>query len=870
MTKDQIKMDKVEYDLDTSGGLMEEIQALVAPPQSDDHKRRHTSHKESSHPRRPARAVNRDSCDACKEGGDLLCCDQCPSSFHLQCCDPPLEDEDVPTGEWICNECKYGVNIKPDEKLFAVANDEAMQRNTASPIDTDFSCQAFEKLTEMFRHKNPTEFELPIEMQDYTVMPGDRRKRTAAQTKKKEEEMQRLCFVCSRTQRVGDLVNCDFCPLVFHRDCLMPPLGQDPVGLWMCPCHPENYEPNLRHPRHSQRSQVIEELRANINHNSVKLSFFRRAKKERILMNRVFHQPNKRRTCVVPDIVKAQYKNPPAVLIPDYLDIINKPLAPHMRPLSLPTHEEKEQWLRTIIDLQCSIAASLEASKKKLEEAKLLEEANDMKNDDTMSTNSTLTSSTITNLDTSSSQMDIDDLKDDTLPIDESTSSEHNTSDIMKDDPSEYKETSHTVKKGDGDATEVLRTGSQMDHDGLCMRPPSHSLPAALDSLKEKVKPEGDDQKTLQMEQLPEQPNQQSEQTTTHSHEEHVKESAMPEKNAIEVPEAPRKVIILDNQDNGPTPEPVSSSLSTPTVTSNTESESLFPKTAEVCKPTASQNMVSSISTEILKDPTLSQLDDRLVHILAFQRLQQLIEKKSQIPKISRPGITEKKTLVQISEAKPGIATLSPLNGIGAGCIMRNKSFNSGLGADNDLSLSNYGFCNYISGKHATIFYDKETRQFELLNYSEHGTIVDNVLYSCDFSEKPKPNLTSSNARFDDNTKLIDLQQRRRKPPIGRTTKGLGTEFITRACNCRASASSLIGGSGAGWEGTAVLHHGSYVKFGCLHFVFSSTDCATNIPLSSCKVNTNHNRLSLNSPVINKYHGNLNLPLKKEIAATGM
>ena len=28
------------------------------------------------------------------------------------------------------------------------------------------------------------------------------------------------------------------------------------------------------------------------------------------------------------------------------------------------------------------------------------------------------------------------------------------------------------------------------------------------------------------------------------------------------------------------------------------------------------------------------------------------------------------------------------------------------------------------------------TRHFELLNYSEHGTTVDNVLYSCDFSEK--------------------------------------------------------------------------------------------------------------------------------------
>ena len=126
----------------------------------------------------------------------------------------------------------------------------------------------------------------------------------------------------------------------------------------------------------------------------------------------------------------------------------------------------------------------------------------------------------------------------------------------------------------------------------------------------------------------------------------------------------------------------------------------------------------------------------------------------------------------------------------------------------------------------------KETRQFELLNYSEHGTIVDNVLYSCDFSEKPKQHsnnhVTSSNAKFDTTSKYMDMQQhRRKKPPIGRTTRGLGTEFITRACNCRASASSLIGGSGAGWEGTAVLHHGSYVKFGCLHFVFSIVDCAT-------------------------------------------
>lgn len=156
------------------------------------------------------------------------------------------------------------------------------------------------------------------------------------------------------------------------------------------------------------------------------------------------------------------------------------------------------------------------------------------------------------------------------------------------------------------------------------------------------------------------------------------------------------------------------------------------------------------------------------------------------------------------------------------------------------------------------LFMFKETRQYELLNYSEHGTIVDNVLYSCDFSEKPKQHVTSSNAKFDANSKYLDPQQRKRKPPIGRTTRGLGTEFITRACNCRASASSLIGGSGAGWEGTAVLHHGSYVKFGCLHFVFSIVDCATN---TSAQTNSKINAISTQNVPTNQP-----VPIKKEIA----
>ena len=50
-------------------------------------------------------------------------------------------------------------------------------------------------------------------------------------------------------------------------------------------------------------------------------------------------------------------------------------------------------------------------------------------------------------------------------------------------------------------------------------------------------------------------------------------------------------------------------------------------------------------------------------------------------------------------------------------------------------------------------------------------------------------------------------------------------------CSCKTSSSSLIGGSGAGWEGTALLRHGSYIKLGCMQFVFSIVDQATQDPL---------------------------------------
>ena len=46
--------------------------------------------------------------------------------------------------------------------------------------------------------------------------------------------------VCCRSCRLAPLIQCDYCPLLFHMDCLEPPLTAMPVGKWMCPNHIEH------------------------------------------------------------------------------------------------------------------------------------------------------------------------------------------------------------------------------------------------------------------------------------------------------------------------------------------------------------------------------------------------------------------------------------------------------------------------------------------------------------------------------------------------------------------------------------------------------------------------------------------------------
>ena len=127
------------------------------------------------------------------------------------------------------------------------------------------------------------------------------------------------------------------------------------------------------------------------------------------------------------------------------------------------------------------------------------------------------------------------------------------------------------------------------------------------------------------------------------------------------------------------------------------------------------------------------------------------------------------------------------------------------------------------------------SKQYELINYSEHGTYVDNVLYSCDFSDKINRHITSAKGLDPSKvskSKLLSAaeNQNRSKSKVARRTVGLGVQNISQPCGCTTSSSNLIGGSGAGWEGTALLHHGSYIKVGCIQFVFSITNQASKLP----------------------------------------
>lgn len=153
-------MSTVEYGFPTIGGLMPQIQALIAPPISEDSKAAKTKKEkeEKKHPyfKRRGRGHNRDFCDACRDGGELICCDKCPASYHLQCHYPAVDPTDIPNGEWLCYACRCA---SKRELLDSKGNEKKKK-------------SALEVLALAASLVNPREFELPKELQLPIMFPG--------------------------------------------------------------------------------------------------------------------------------------------------------------------------------------------------------------------------------------------------------------------------------------------------------------------------------------------------------------------------------------------------------------------------------------------------------------------------------------------------------------------------------------------------------------------------------------------------------------------------------------------------------------------------------------------------------------------------
>uniref|UniRef100_A0A673WAL7 PHD finger protein 12 n=1 Tax=Salmo trutta TaxID=8032 RepID=A0A673WAL7_SALTR len=953
---DKMETPTIVYDLDTSGGLMEQIQTLLAPPKSEDGEKR--SRRSERDVRRKSRATNHDTCDSCHEGGDLLCCDHCPAAFHLQCCNPPLSEEMLPPGDWMCHRCN--VRRKKQEQKAELTNGllererlltkrsspaaeleraagpglrvaavhlerlERLERRASSrpgtptsntsSTDTDTPSEEqneadeemakaeeetqgseseqattiptptprllkrpFQLLIAAAMERNPSQFQLPNELTCTTALPGSSKRRRKEELimktfRRPQHEMDpnglvplpvRVCFSCTRSCRMAPLVQCDYCPLLFHMDCLDPPLTAMPTGRWMCPNHMEHLVLNQRSLSLTSRCQLLDQFQDRISQHAVKVGFLRRVHRQNPPVRSGVH--HKTKALKVPDAIKSQYHNPPAILAPAGVRngelICNGVPSQDCSPQHFTSQAEQQEWLRDVISLQCSIMRHLSGKQKSSSDwhsEQTNKEQKDIKPCVALEENSTLplaerTASALLGQESCSCPVrpcqNCLKCRKPNGPLTEQP--------VQANGPVVCNAASDACRQTELQLHRLtppaplptsalglpnhLRGGVEVktekgSHLESCTQkgcPPSSSTCAAT----------GQDIKSQVHGTSPGMAGTQANPLSCCS-ELKLCPSPTPGVHVF----TPSRAVKDSSTARQPTTTPPGFSPGPDLKGSSMFPSSLFPLIADL---SGGMKAVMEGDGEI----ELSKLDEELVKLLAWQRIQQLFPHKAPpVPQGSCVTTSPPPTTTVKVQAR---ATFYPLMGKGGAINMSYRTLYIGAGADMDVCLTNYGHCNYVSGKHACIFYDGNTKHYELLNYSEHGTTVDNVLYSCDFSEKSLPSPASGLV-----SKVQGIVRKTGLMPLGGVMSCQPQGGPRLSCNCKASSSSLIGGSGAGWEGTALLHHGSYIKLGCMQFVFSIVEFASKQPkeegttgtANTTPTNTTPNREGADKQTIKLHH----------------
>ncbi|XP_040901850.1 PHD finger protein 12 isoform X2 [Toxotes jaculatrix] len=742
----------------------------------------------------------------------------------------------------------------------------------------------FQLLIAAAMERNPTQFQLPSELTCTTALPGSSKRRRKEELlgkpfKRPQHELDpnglvplpvKVCFSCNRSCRLAPLIQCDYCPLLFHMDCLDPPLTALPAGKWMCPNHVEHLVLNQKSLSLSSRCQLFDQFQDRMSQHAVKLDFLRRAHRQNAPNRRTTFQHNKK-AIKVPDAIKSQYQNPPPMLLPagvHQLELVCSGVPDHQPSKHLTSEADQQEWLQDVIALQCSIMRHLSIKQKGSSTASTLSSVTssaESPSEQKASAKSCVTSEdmkTQASLGRTSSP--------DLCSKPCSTPDDPQGASLSRDTPAELGVCKCSVtpcqncRKPNGPLAEECQ-------------PPKANGPVDCNSssdscrqveLLHRVKPSTtppDSAPTsglvnhIGAETVKKEPESTTEACAQkncptaltiwpHSGQQNHRNQTVLQEECMTSSEKPSYSITSSAQSESDTPPKgnqeqnstkLGSSSPTPDIKAGPE---LMDSVLSSTHPSIA-NLSSCIKDGKDADGgiELDKLDAEMIKLLAWQRIQQLFPTKgpstllppvaSDAPKSPSPHPDSKKKV----QAR---AVFYPLTGKGGAVSMCYRTLYIGSGADMDVCLTNYGHCNYISGKHACIFYDENTKHYELLNYSEHGTTVDNVLYSCDFSEKASPSLPSGLV-----AKVQGIIRRSKKReegegpssvvgllPAGGVMSSHPQGSPELSCSCKASSSSLIGGSGAGWEGTALLHHGSYIKLGCLQFVFSITEFASKQP----------------------------------------
>ncbi|XP_003397745.1 PHD finger protein 12 isoform X1 [Bombus terrestris] len=631
-------MGTVEYGFPMIGGLMPQIQALIAPPVSEDSKtaKNKKDKEEKKHPyfKRRGRGHNHDICDACRDGGELICCDKCPASYHLQCHYPAVDPADIPNGEWLCYACRCASK----RNLLDTKGNEKNKKKSA-----------LEVLALAASLVNPREFELPKELQLPIMFPGSNKVDYVSGRRGKQQSGSnnvgkshcldnnlmvplpaRLCFECGRSCRKAPLIACDYCPLYFHQDCLDPPLTAFPIGRWMCPNHPNHFidQNLLTSCRVTERIKLWDKYaNQRIDQHAVKLDFLRKARAANPLFRTKIKLEGRTRV-KVPCSVKFHYEHPPELdPVQFYHDAVIRPVIKNIKVQDIEDNDNKLPK----VEKENTKVQKLEES---MEVEKEIEENNELKDENNQE-------------DTSS------------IKYEENVEQENVIESSCNDDIS----TEYYAEKFGYDIKEGI---------------------------------------------------------------------------------------------------------------------------------------------QLLERPVLEAL--------ALQRLEQILDPDGENYDIINCQTRARAALFSLNH-KPKPPT-----------FMVHKTLTIGSGPNCDLVLSNYGNCSFTSSKHAIIFFDESTKRYELLNYSEYGTVVDNVLYSCNYTGV----VEEIKEEADDKYQLISKEQDTTEAvkAIIRekvlTQKQIEKKRVLCKCNLTRSETKNKDHLEEGWEGSAIVAHGSTLAFGCLMFVFNT------------------------------------------------